>query len=224
MVGSEGFSGSTTSNSVHHRSLNLSEVTAIEILADVGDNLCPCSEDLTRLVVHDEVQVALTETLLLILEAVVLGRNGMQARGQKNNLSGEDRKFTVVTVLGVSSARETHDSHNITPTKELVLLLERLSGGELCLAHYLDLNTLCADIVEVQLVARGTLSVDTTSNANGDIGLLLALLETLIVLEEVAEVSVDVEFVRVGIRLLGFAQLVDFLAANLKVLLELHIN
>lgn len=105
-----------------------------------------------------------------------------------------------------------------------MLLLERLSSGELCLAHYLDLNTLCADIVEVQLVAGRALSVDTATNANGDIGLLFALLEALIVLKELAEVSVNFEFVRVGLRLLGFAQLVDFLAPNLEVLLELHIN
>ena len=92
------------------------------------------------------------------------------------------------------------------------------------MAHHLDLNTLRADVVEVQLVAGRTLSVDTTTNANGDIGPLFSLLEALIVLKELSEVSVNVEFVRVGVRLLGFAQLVDFLAPNLEVLLELHIN
>lgn len=224
VVGDEGFGGSTTSNSVHHRSLNLSEVTALEILAEVGDNLGPSPEDFTRSVIHDEIEVTLAETQLFILETVVLGRNGMQARCQENNLSSEDRKFTIVTVLRVSATWETDDTHNITSTKQLMLLLEGLSSRKLCLAHYLDLNTLCADIVEVQLVAGRALSVDTATNANGDIGSLFALLEALIFLKELAEVGVNLEFVRVGVRLLGFAQLVDFLAANLEVLLELHIN
>lgn len=101
-----------------------------------------------------------------------------------------------------------------------MLLFKGLSGRELCLAHCLDLDTLRADVIEVQLITGGTLGVDTTSNANGNIGLLFALLETLIILNEVAKISVDVEFVWVGVRLLGFAQLVDFLAPNLEVLLE----
>lgn len=105
-----------------------------------------------------------------------------------------------------------------------MLLFERLSCGELCLTHYLDLDTLRADVVEVQLVAGGTLGIDTASNSNGNIGLLFAFLETIIILNKVTELSVDVEFVRIGVRLLGFAQLVDFLAPNLEVLLELHIN
>jgi hypothetical protein len=88
------------------------------------------------------------------------------------------------------------------------------------LAHDLDLNTLRANVVEVQLGAGGTLGVDTASNANGNLRLLLALLETLIFLEEVAEIGIDVELVGIGIRLLGLAQLVDLLAANLEVLLE----
>ena len=105
-----------------------------------------------------------------------------------------------------------------------MLLFEGLSGRELCLAHHLNLNTLRADVIEVQLVAGGTLGIDTASNTDGNIGLLFALLETLIVLNELAEVGVDVEFVWVWIRLLSFAQLVDPLAPNLEVLLEQHIN
>jgi hypothetical protein len=101
-----------------------------------------------------------------------------------------------------------------------VLLFEGLASGILGLAHDLDLDTLGADIVEVQLVTGGTLGEDTASDANGNIGLLFALLETLIVLQELAEVGVDLELVRVGIGLLGLAQLVDFLAPNLEVLLE----
>jgi hypothetical protein len=220
VVGAEGLGGGTTGNGVHHGRLNLSEVTSIQETADEFDDLSTSAEDIARAVVHDEVQVALAETLLLVLEAVVLGRNCVQARSQESNLSGEDGKFTIVTVLGVSAAGETHEAHNVTSAKQLVLLLERLAGRELCLAYNLDLNTLSADIVEDQLVSRGSLGVDTTSDANGKIGLLFALLETLMFLDELAEVGVDMELVRVGIRLLGLAQFVDSLASNLEVLLK----
>lgn len=224
MVSDEGLGGGTTGNGVHHGSLHLSEVTVIEVLTDIADNLGTSAEDVAGAIIHDKIQVTLAETLLLVLEAVVLGRNGVQARGQEDNLGGKDRKFTIVTVLGVGTAGETHDANNVTTADKLVLLLERLTGRELGLAHDLDLDTLSADIVENQLVAGRTLGVDTASNANGNIRLLLALLETLLLLNKVAKVGVDVELVWVGIGLLGLAQLVDSLAANLEVLLEWYIN
>jgi hypothetical protein len=55
---------------------------------------------------------------------------------------------------------------------------------------------------------------------------LLALLETLVVLQDIAQIGVDLELVRVGVGLLGLAQLVDSLTANLEVLLirQWHIS
>lgn len=220
MVGDERLSSSTTGNGVHHRSLDFGEITVVKELTDVADNLGARAQDITGLIVHDKIQVALAETLLLVLETVVLGRNGVQARRQQNNLSSEDGKLAVIAVLRVGTTRETNNTDDIASAEKLVLLLERLASRELCLADNLDLNTLRTDIVEVQLVTGGTLGVDTASNANGNIGLLLALLETGVVLEEVAEVGIDQELVRVRIRLLSFAQLVDFLATDLEVLLE----
>jgi hypothetical protein len=150
----------------------------------------------------------------------VLGGNGEQARSEEDDLGSEDGKLSIVTVLGRGATGETDDTDDITTAEKLVLLLERLASSILGLAHDLDLDTLGADIVEVQLVAGGTLGEDTTSDANGNVGLLLALLEALVVLEELAEVGVDLELVRVGIGLLGLAQLVDLLAPNFEVLLE----
>jgi hypothetical protein len=189
-------------------------------LANVADNLGTSAEDVAGAVVHNQIKVALAEALFLVLESVVLGGNGVQARSQENDLGSEDGKLTIVTVLRRSATGETDNTDDITTAEELVLLFEGLASGILGLAHDLDLDTLGADIVEVQLVTGGTLGEDTTSDADGNIGLLFALLETLIVLQELAEVGVDLELVRVGIGLLGLAQLVDSLAPNLEVLLE----
>lgn len=58
-----------------------------------------------------------------------------------------------------------------------------------------------------------------TGDTDGDIGLLLALGETIVGLEVFTQVIGDLELVRVGVGLLGLAQLVDSLATDLEVLL-----
>lgn len=101
-----------------------------------------------------------------------------------------------------------------------MLLLEwDAAGGVLGLAHHLDLLALGADVVENQLRARGTLGIDTAGDSNRDFGLLLALLETLVLLEELAQIVGDLELVGIGIGILGFPPFRDLLASNLKVLL-----
>lgn len=145
----------------------------------------------------------------------------MQAGGQKNKLSGEDRELAIVTVLGGGTAGETDNSDNITTTDVLVLLLEGgAASGELGLTHDLDLDTLGAEIIEEKLVARGALGVDTTSKADADLGLLFALGERGIVGKELAQIGVDLELVGVRVGALGLAQLIDSLAADLEVLLD----
>lgn len=225
VVGDEGLGGSTTGDGVHHGSLDLSEVTAVEVVTHVADDLGASTEDLARTVVHDKIQVPLAESLLLVLETIVLGGNRVQAGCQKDDLGGEDGKFAVRAVLGVRTARETDNTNDITSPELLMLLLKwHITGSKLSLADHLNLGALCADIVENQLGAGGTLGVDATSNADGHVGLLLTLLKTFIGLEELAQVGVDLELVRVGVRLLGLAQLVDALAPNLEVLLETNIG
>lgn len=145
----------------------------------------------------------------------------MQAGGQKNELGGEDGKLTIVTVLGGCTAGETDNTNDITTTDVLVLILERnIAGDILGLAHDLNLDTLSAEIVEDQLVAGGALCINTTGQADGDLGLLLALGKGSIVLEELAQVGVDLELVGVRVGALGLAQLIDSLAADLEVLLK----
>lgn len=219
VVSDERSGGSTTSNSVHKRGFDLGEVTAVEVLTNEADNLSASAESLARLVVHNKIKVTLAEALLLVLETVVLGGNSVQTRGQENDFGGEDGKFTIITVLGVGLANETGHTDDITTTEELVLLLEGLSSRILGGAHDLDLDTLSADIVEDQLATSGTLGVNTATEVDNGIGPLLALLETLVVLQDVAQVGVNLELVGVRVGLLGLAELVDSLAANLEVLL-----
>lgn len=220
VVSNEGLGSRTTSNRVHHRGFHLNEVAGVKVVADVADNLGPGNENIARAVVHDQVEVTLAETLFLVLQTVMLGRNGVQARRQKDDLSRENRKLTIGSVLGASPTGESNNTDNVTSPKVLVLLLKRhIASGVLTLAHDLHLNTLSANVVEVQLGARAALGVDTTGDANGGLGLLVALLETFVVLEELAQVIGNVELVRVGIGVLGFAELVDSLATDFKVLL-----
>lgn len=220
VVSNEGLGSRATSNGVHHGSFHLNEVAGVEVVADVANNLGPGNENIARAVVHDQVEVTLAETLFLVLQTVVLGGNGVQARRQKDDLSRKNRKLTIGSVLGASPTGESNNTDNVTSPEVLVLLLKwHLASGVLTLAHDLHLDTLSAKVVEVQLGARAALGVDTTGDANGGFGLLVALLETLVVLEELAQVIGNVELVRVGVGVLGFTELVDSLAADFEVLL-----
>ena len=221
MVSDERLGSSSTSNLVHHGSLDFGEVTAVQETADVANNLRAGTENFAGAVVHDKIQVALTEALLLILEAVVLGGDGVQTGRQEDDLGSEDRQLTIVTVLGGSASRETDNTDNVASTEVLVLLLEwDTASGVLCLAHNLDLLALGADVVENELGTRRALGIDTASKSDGDIGLLLALLKAFVLLQEVAQIGGDLELVGEWVRFLGFEHLLDLPASDFKVLLN----
>jgi len=101
VVSGERLSGSTTSNLIHHRSLNLNEVALVEVSADPGDHLGSGDEDIAGLLVADEVEVSLAVSLLEILEAVVVIRKSVQTRSQEDNLSSEDGQLTLLTLLNL---------------------------------------------------------------------------------------------------------------------------
>lgn len=221
VVSDEGLGGRTTGDGIHHGGFDLDEVAGVEEVADIGDNLGAGDEDITRAVVHNQVKVTLTETLFLVLETIVLGWDSVQARSQEHDLRSENRQLTIGAVLGVTATREADNTNNITSPEMLVLSLERdIAGSVLSLAHYLHLHTLSADVVENQLGTGGTLGVDSTGDTNGLVGQLVTLSKMIVVLQELAQVIGDLELVRVGVRLLGLAQLVDSLAANFEVLLK----
>lgn len=86
VMSNKGLGSSSSRNLVHHRGLNLSEVAVVQEVSDVTDNLGASAEHFAGAVVHDKIQVALTEAKLLILESVVLRGNGVQAWGEKHDL------------------------------------------------------------------------------------------------------------------------------------------
>lgn len=101
-----------------------------------------------------------------------------------------------------------------------VLLLERdLSGRFLSLAHDLDLDSFCSNIIEDQLGTRSALGVYPSSQTDLDILEVLAGLDRLIALEEVSQIGGDFEFVRVRSWSLALAQLLDLATSDFVVLL-----
>lgn len=222
VMGDERLGGRTAGNGVHHGRLDLGEVTVIKEVSDILDDLGAGDEHIPRLVVHDQIQVPLAVALLLILEAVVFGREGVQARREKDDLGSEDRQLTIRPVLGASATRETDNADDITSPQVFMLSLEaNIASSILSLANDLDLGAFGTDIVEDQFGTRRALGVNSTGDADRDFGLLLALLETLIVLQEVPQIVGDMELVGVRVRLLGFAEFVDSLASDFEVLLQL---
>lgn len=219
VVGNEGLGSGTASNDVEHGGLDRDEVAVVEPAANVRVDLGAGDEDIAGLVVHHEIEVTLAETLLVVLEAVVVIRDLVQARRQKDNLGGSNgklaREFTLtLLVLGVGTGRETLDTNDVTTAKVDVLLVESgsvladkvrlsedLESGALdillasgtCLVTC-DLPTyIRADIVEVELGASRALDVYSATKGNL-LGLVaLTVLEVREFLFKVADVVVDVE-------------------------------
>lgn len=145
----------------------------------------------------------------------------MQAGCEENNLRRKDGELTICSVLGVTATRESDDANDISSAQLLMLSLERnIALGMLSLAHNLNLDSLGTDIVEDQLRTRRPLGVDSASDADFDVRLLFALLETFVVLQELPEVGRHMELVRIRVRLLGLAKFVDSLAPDFEVLLR----
>jgi hypothetical protein len=162
--------------------------------------------------------------LLLVLEAVVLGGNLVQAGCEKGGLLGEDGELTgVALTAGVGLAGVTLDTNDVATPDVVVLRCERKFGGVVEVGgHDLALGAVDGDLVEAEVLARGTDVVDTASNGDLLVLDLLTLLEVAILLLEVAQVVGDLELVRVGReRCLGVLELLDPSAADFEVLLRL---
>lgn len=81
VVSNEGLGSSTTSDGVEHGRLHGHKVTIVEPATNIRVDLCARDEDLSRLLVHHEIEVALAETGFGVLEAIVI--------------VGDLRKFTI---------------------------------------------------------------------------------------------------------------------------------
>jgi hypothetical protein len=196
VVGDKGLGGGTAGDGAHHGGLDLDEVPLVEVAADVGDHLGAGDEDVAAAVVHHEVEVALTEALLLVLETVVLVGQVVQAGGQQDDLGSEDGQLALLALLdlglGGGPAGVADDADNVTTAEVKVLVLEGDGTlGLLRLAHDLDLDALDADVVEDELVARGALVIYPGTDAEDLVLVVLAGLELAKVLDKVAHIVVD---------------------------------
>lgn len=89
----------------------------------------------------------------------------------------------------------------------------------LSLAEYLQGGPFALTVVETKSIASRPNRHYTDGHANFDIVERLALLEMFVLLQELANTRVDVEFVWVRVRALGLAEVIDVSRANLEVLL-----
>lgn len=115
VVGDEGLGSGTASNDVEHGGLDRDEVTVVEPATDIRVNLGTSDKDLAGLVIHHQVEVSLTETLLRVLEAVVVVGDLVQAGRQENDFRGGNRQLTrevaaALLVLGVGTGGMTTDT------------------------------------------------------------------------------------------------------------------
>ena len=104
----------TSSNHVHHGSLDLSEVSFTQEVPEEVKNLVACAEDLVDGVVHDQIKIALSVASVFsqdLLLSVTLGDH-VHAVGEGSNLDGSDRQFT-----GLGSTWLAFDADDVTAAK-----------------------------------------------------------------------------------------------------------
>lgn len=205
----EGLRCCSTGNSVHHRGLNLDEVALIKVLANIADNLTASQEDVPAAVVHDQVEVTLTITGLLVLQSIVHVRQHAETRRQQDDFLRENGKFSLIVFgLGVGPSRETNDSDNVT-TAEMLVLRHVVTNSLLGLSHDLDLGSLRLDVIEAQLLARLAIRMNPSSDTDFDVLLGLALLQGSVLFNDVRNPVDDVELVRVRVGRLGLTEFVN---------------
>lgn len=151
-------------------------------------------------------------------------RQHTQTWGKKYHLPGKDAQFSLSPFLRVGPAGEADDADNVAALEVLVLLLEgSFARGVLQLAHDLDGNALLLGHVELEGVAALALGDDADANTHLVVLQRLALVEVLVLVDEFGELGVDVELVRVRVRLLGLLEGGDLLGADLEVLVRVEL-
>ena len=90
VVGDEGLGRGAAGDRVHHRRLDLEEAVPAHVVADRGDDAAAGEKGEARLLVHDQVDVALAVLHFLIGQAMELVRQRAQRFGQQADLAGLD--------------------------------------------------------------------------------------------------------------------------------------
>jgi hypothetical protein len=102
---------------------HLEETETVQELPNIVDNPGPLDEDVPLLLVHDQIEVPLPVSLLLILESVVFGRKLVQVGREEDDRRRRDREFATLGTHGSSG-----NSDDVTSTEESVESFE-VGGG-----------------------------------------------------------------------------------------------
>jgi hypothetical protein len=126
VVSNERLGGGTTGLGVKHGGLDSDEIPVIEPAADVGVDLGTGDEDVSDIVVHHEIEVALAESLLGVLEAIVV--IGDLKRSQ-NNGTWMSHAITMAYLVQAWRQESDLDSRNRELTREIAGSLLGLGVG-----------------------------------------------------------------------------------------------
>ena len=203
--------GRAAGDDVHHGRLNLEEAAGVQVGSEEGDDLRARLEDLPGVGVHDEVEVALAVALLLVLEAVVVLREHVEARREERHALRDDGELA-----GLRAGRAAADADDVAAVEDLRDLAEGLLAALVLvgLRHDLDLDALAVEVVEAELGARAADGHDAAGEVE-DVRELLADGQRVVFGLEGVERHRELELVRVGA--VELAELADHRLALLRV-------
>lgn len=160
VVSDEGTSSCTSSDSVHHGGFDFEEVARVEEATDVVDGLGSGDEGVSNVAIDQQIEVALTESSLLIFESVVILGEIVEARREQHDLKWKNAQLSLL-----GGTWKTSHADDVTTTKDSV------RGGEGSVVSFihalvgqdLDLGTFSSEVVEHQVRSRLSLAVDSSS-------------------------------------------------------------
>ncbi len=176
-----------------HRCLHFHEVSAVEEVTDLLNDLGSLNECILDLRIYDEVEVTLTVTHICVRQTVVLFRKDLQGLGEELELFCVNGDLT-----GSGSENITLDADDIADVHLLEILIVIYAEGISCNVE-LDVALKITDGSEGSFT-HDTLEHHTTGNGNLDLLTFVKFLEFLGSL-----------FLGESLRKLGFKLCVEFL-------------
>mmetsp|Transcript_62940 Transcript_62940/g.174461 ORF Transcript_62940/g.174461 Transcript_62940/m.174461 type:complete len:263 (+) Transcript_62940:1042-1830(+) len=163
-------------------------------MPDKADDLRPGEECLPYVLVDDHVQVALPEPNLLVLQALVVLGQHVQAGGKQLDLPWEDGELAAVGLA--HKAPHAHDvasvDHALVPCEVFALIVVRL-------AHDLHTGAIGPEVIEEELRPRGALVPHAAADDHDLVLPALAGGQVLVLLDERRDGDVYAPLVRVRV-------------------------
>lgn len=219
MIRLERSSRGTSGNLVHHRCLYLEKGIVVEKLAKIADNLRSLDKRVASIVIENEIEIALSEPLFLVPETEMARGQLVHAGREQSHFASKDAQFAHITRLWLGATRGAHNTDPVATTQMMMLFGKGHARRTLAVAHDLDGDALGLAIVEAQVIAVRALRHDAHANAHFDILQRVSRLNALVLLDEIGELGIDVELVRIWVDVVG-AQSFNLLAAQFKILLS----